>query len=190
MDYDDTYSELNIRIGDTADVTFTPEEKASALHKAWNDSFVVKTVWDSTTVWAASTWSYPVPSTMDSVKDIYRAYSSSDSPLPISSDLYEIVDGNIRFRQNAERIFNAGDTVYIKGNKKLDYATDSLTTTNLQEYVLASAGFNTLSLLGYKKANLFLKNDTSMSELVTLRRELDTERKELRGKLLREWEGA
>lgn len=190
MDYDATYTELNTRIGDSGDVTFTPEEKASALHKAWNDSFVVKTVWDSTTTWAANTWSYVVPTALDTVKDIYTAYSSSYAPEPISADLYEVVDGRIRFRQEAGNIFSAGNTVYVKGNKKLDYATDTLPTTNLEEYVIASAGFNTLTLLGHKKANLFLKNDVSMSELVTLRRELDTERKELRGKLLREWEGA
>lgn len=190
MDYDASYTELNIRLGDTSDVTFTPEEKASALHKAWNDSFVVKTVWDATTSWAATTFSYPVPNTMQAVKDIYTEQFTDQGPEPIASDLWEVIDGNIKFRTAANKIFTAGDTVYIKGTYKYAYATDSLPTTNLQEYVLASAGFNTLSLLGYKKANLFLKNDTTMSELVTLRREMDTERKELRGKLLREVQGA
>lgn len=48
MDYSDTYDELNITLGDNDDVTFTPEEKARALKKAWNDPYVVKVVWDST----------------------------------------------------------------------------------------------------------------------------------------------
>lgn len=190
MDYSDTLDALNIQLGDSGNITFTPEEKARALQKAWNDSFVVKTVWDATTIWAVNTFSYVMPATMDAVKDIYVNRNVDSGNEPIAADLWEVIDGNMKFRTATNRIFTVGNIVYVKGNYKFDWNTDTLPTTNLQEYVLASAGFNTISLLKYKKANLFLKNDTTVSELIGLGREFDTERKELRGKLLREVQGA
>ena len=190
MDFADTLAELETTIGDAASITFTPEEKTRALKKAWNDSYVVKTVIDSTTLWATNTFSYAVPTTLRTVKDVYTQQNVVAGTESISADLWEVVDGQLIFRTAATSLFNPGDAIYIKGNYKYDYLSDTITDTSLQEYIIASAGFNTLSLLGFKKANLFLKNDTSMSELIGLRRELDAERKELRAKLHRETQGA
>lgn len=190
MDFATVLEQLNIQLGDTGDITFTPEEKTRALTKAWNDSYVVKEVWD-TLAFVASTFSYPVPTSMDTVKDIYtrRGNSTGDAPETLSADLWEVIAGTIQFKNGSSWILTDGYTYYIKGNKKLT-VTDTLDTVNLQEYVLATAGFNTLTLLGYKKANLFLKNDLTMAELIGLRGQLDTERKELRSKLARSWENA
>jgi hypothetical protein len=189
VDFADSLEQLEITIGDSASVTFTPEEKERALQKAWNDGFVVNTVRDDTLTWATDIWTYAVPIAVDTVKGIYIQRSNYADD-PIDSDLYEVTDGDIIFRQEAANYFIPGDTIVVKGNYKLDYDTDTLDTENLQEYVIASAGYHTLTLLTFKKANLFLKNDVSMSELITLRRELDAERKELRGKLQRAFEDA
>lgn len=191
MDFSETLTELNIRIGDSENVTFTVEEKTSALQMAWNDNNVVNTVWDSIT-FSAGTFQYAVPSTMDTVKDIYvrPGNSASAPPQKIDTTLYEVIDGNIQFRNNAARYLVDGYTYYVKGNHKIDYATDSLASTNLQEYVLALGGYNTLTLLGYKKANLFLKNDLTVPELIALKNNFAADVRRLRGKLLREWETA
>lgn len=190
MDFDETKTELNITLGDTDNVTFTPEEKIRALTKAWNDSYVVKVVWDSTLTFDPSTYQYTIPTSMDTVKGIYisATNSSSSNPDPIDASLWSVIDGNIHFNALAGRSIPTGYTLYIKGGKKIDPDTDTLDTVGLQEYVIALAGYNTLGMLGFKKANLFLKNDTSMGELITLKRDLKDDVREARAKLLREFE--
>lgn len=191
MTFEETKTELNITLGDTDNVTFTPEEKIRALQKAWNDSYVVKIVWDSTLTFNSTVATYTVPTSIDTVKGIYisNSNSSSDNPDPIDAGLWSVIDGSIHFSALAGRTIPTGYTLYIKGGKKYDYATDTLPTVNLQEYVIALAGYNTLGLLGFKKANLFLKNDTSMGELITLKRDLKDDIREARAKLLREFQG-
>jgi len=190
MNFDTTKDELNITLGDSQDVTFTPEEKIRALTKAWNDSYVVKVVWDSTLTFDASVYQYAIPTSMDTIKGIYisASNSSSNNPDPIDAGLWSVIDGNIHFNALAGRTIPTGYSLYIKGGKKLDPDTDTLDTVGLQEYVIALAGYNTLGMLGFKKANLFLKNDTSMGELITLKRDLKDDVREARAKLLREFE--
>ena len=190
MNYQDTLDQLNITIGDSEDVTFTPEEKQRALTKAWNDSFVVKTVWDSTLTYSSSTYQYTKPTGMTTVKDIYISVSNNvttDKPQKISKELWEIVDNKIQFNNYADSVIISGSTLYIKGTYK--YTTsDTISDVNTQEYITALAGYNTLTALTFKKANLFLKNDTSMSELIALRRELKQEVLEYRAKKARDFE--
>lgn len=189
MDYNETLDELNATLDDTEDVTFTPEQKQRALTKAWNDSHVVKTVWDTTLTFDQNTYQYTVPTALTTVKDIYISTSNTtmDFPEPIDSDMWEVIDGNIQFV--GANIIPQGWTLYCKGNKKIT-VDDTLDTTNLQEYVIALAGYNCLTALSYKKVNLFLKNDTTLSELIGLRRELGAEVKELRAKLQKDYEMA
>ncbi len=190
MNYQDTLDELNITLGDSEDVTFTPEEKARALQKAWKDSYVTKPIWDNTLVFSSSSYSYPKPAGVQVVKDIYTQTSSDQFPAPISNELWSVEGDNIQLSTRAKYTFNQGQNLIVKGTTKYDYTTDTITDDTLQEYVIALAGVNTLALLGYKKANLFLKNDTSMAELVTLRRELQNEVRELRTRLAKEYESA
>lgn len=191
MDYADTLDELNITLADTGNVTFTPEEKERALTKAWNDSYVIETVYDSTLTFSAGTYDYNIPATMTTVTDIMisPSNSTSDAPTTIDTNYYDVSDGVIRFRNRANAYTSSGYGFTVKGIKKLDPDSDTITNPNLQEYVIALAAFNTLTALGYKKANLFLKNDTTMAELVTLRREMEREVVRLRGMLPRSYEG-
>lgn len=190
MTFNETKEELDITLGDSEDVTFTPEEKTRALTKAWNDPYVVKTVWDSSLAFDSTIYQYAIPTSMTTVKGVYisASNSSSDNPEPIDASLWSVIDGYIHFTPTAARTIPTGYTLYIKGGKKLDPTTDTLDTVGLQEYVIALGGYNTLSLLGYKKANLFLKNDTSMGELITLKRDIKDDVREARAKLLREFE--
>jgi len=192
MDYQDTYDEVNITLGDSGDITFTPEEKARAVQKAWKDSYVVKTVWDTTLTYSSTTYQYAIPTSMNTVKDIYISPTNSSDvpPQKIERSLWEVVDGNIQFKNNASGFIPDGYTLYIKGNYRYDYTADTLDSENLQEYVIALGAWNTLTLLTYKKANLFLKNDTSMAELISMKRDLKQDVMELRGKLQREFQGA
>lgn len=186
MDFDETLAQMNITLGDTDNVTFTPEEKQRALQKAWNDTSVVETKWDSSLTFDSSTYQYALPSGVDNILDIYiKSDNSIDEPEKISQNNWEVVDGNIQFKNAANNYIPDGYTLYLKYNKKLDYNADTLDSTTLQEYVIALGSWNTLGLLGYKKANLFLKNDVTMNEMVTLRRELERELNKLRAALPR-----
>lgn len=192
MNASDLLEQLNIQLGDTSNVTFTAEEKQRALKKAFRDPYVVKTVWDSTLLFDTTDYQQALPSGVDTIKDIYlsASNSTSDAPEPIESSLWEVVNGNLQWSPRAKNFINDGDTLYIKGHSKYDYDTDTITEYNLQEYVLALAGYETLGILSYKKANLFIKNDTTMSELIGLRREFKRDIQEYRQRLPKEYEGA
>lgn len=190
MDFNTTLEELNIMLGDTDNVTFTQEEKIRALRKAWNDPYVVDVVYDSSLVFSRTASDYTLPDTLTTVSSvgISASNSSADFPEQIEPSLWEVVGTTLRFKDGAMNKIPNGYTLYLKGNYKLDYAADTLETVNKQEYVIALAGYNTLMLLGYKKANLFLKNDTSMGELITLKRDLKQDISEARAKLQRSFE--
>lgn len=191
MTFAQSLSELNIILGDSSNITFTTEEKERALTRAWRDQYVVNTVWDETLSFTTDDATYSLPATLTTLKDIYlsRSNTSQDFPEPIDSGLWDVVDGVIRFAPVANRIIPSGHTLYLKGNYKIT-TDDTIDNVALEEYVLSLAGVNTLTLLGYKKANLFLKNDLTMGELVQLRRDLQQDVREARLRLQKEYEGA
>ncbi len=191
MDLTSALTTLNTILGDTGDVTFTSTEKTRALTKAWNDSYVFADMWDTSLVYTQGVYKYAAPATLTALRDIYISPSGSTQPFPepISSDLWELLAGNIQFSQRADRTIPNGYTLYLKGKYKLT-TTDTIDDSMMQEYVLSLAGYNTLAMLGQKKANLFVKNDTTMGELIVLRRELLTEVKEMRARLPKAYESA
>lgn len=190
MDFQDTLDEMNITLGDSDDVTFTPEEKIRALRKAWNDQWVTNEVWDTSLSFNSSTYQYAKPATLDTVTGIYiRPTGGTDSePADIGSNLWNVVGSNIQFKSGANNIIPQGFGLFVKGRKNLEYATDTITNTTTQEYVIALGAYNTVSALMYKKANLFLKNDTTMAELIAMKRELATDVARLRGQLQTEFQ--
>lgn len=190
MDFTTALAELNTTLGDSSDVTFTSAEKTRALTRAWNDQYVTTTIWDDTLTYSTGTYQYELDS-MTTLKDIYLSTTGTSQPMPdpIDGGLWELIDGNIQFNSKADRIIPDGYILYLKGTYKLT-VDDTLDNVNLQEYVLASAGVNTLTLLGFKKANLFVKNDITMAELIGLRRELMVDVKEGRTRLLKEYQSA
>lgn len=186
MDFNAALDELNTTLGDSANITFSADEKTRALTKAWNDPFVVTDGWDDSLTYTQGTYQYSSP--FDAVEDIFLTGGTAPGD-PISNDLWDLVVGNIQFNQRADNIIPTGSTLYVKGRSKFAI-TDTLDAVNLQEYVLALAGYNTLTLLSHKKANLFVKNDVTMSELLALRRELLTDVKEARARLPKHYESA
>lgn len=191
MTYAETEEALATTLGDAENVTFTPEEKTRALTKAWNDPYVSKTIWDTSVTFAYSTYQYAIPDTLTTVKDIYiRSSNTADTfPRKIDGSLWEVVNGNIQFGPAANAYIPSTYGLFLKGTKKLT-TSDTLVSTTMDEYVIALAGYNTLILLGHKKVNLFLKNDTTMSELIALKREFERDVVNLRSRLAREYESA
>jgi len=184
MNFAAATSKLNIRIGDTDNFTFTPEEKIDALTEAFNDSHVLKTVWNSTTVYATGTYEYPLPSEVTVVQDVYTG-SATEEPKKVGSTEWEIIGSNIRLGDR----FTNGSTISLKGYVKY-LITDTVTEVNIQEYILNLAQLKLLRMLGVKKSLRFLKNDTSMSEVIAIKQELEREVKEYQRRLPRAWENA
>lgn len=182
---------LDTILGDSTNVTFTTGEKTRALTKAWNDPYVVNEVFDTSLTFSSGTYQYTIPATISSIQDIYLSPTGSSNPFPdpIDADLWHEVNGKINFTSQAPRVIPHGYTLYIQGHYKLA-TSDSIANTDMQEYVLALAGVETLKLLTHKKANLFTKNDVTMSELIGLRRELQQDVINLRKSLRRTWESA
>jgi hypothetical protein len=182
---------LNIRLGDTNNFTFTSEEKDEALTEAYNDDLVISEVWDNSLTFDVSIFQYAKPTTIDRLMDIYirRSNASDTEPEKISSNLWEVVATNIQFKNGADAIIPGGYTLYLKGKNKYTTA-DTITETNVQEYVLNLAQLNCLNMLGVKKALSFLKNDTSISEIVAIKRELERKVMQYRQRLPRSFEVA
>lgn len=186
MDFNTAKGELNTLLGDSNNVTFTDEEKTRALTKAWNDPFVVKTVLDDSLTYTQGVYSYERPATLSTVKDIYVSLDNQP-PAPISNGLWEEIDNHIYFNQLANRILTTGTTLLIKGNHKMAIG-DSIDMVDMQEYVISLAGCNTLAMLAHKKANLFVKNDITMAELLALKNQLTVDVKEARAHLAKSFE--
>lgn len=165
---------LNIRIGDTDNFTFTSEEKDEVLTEAYNDDLVVAETWDSSLTFDTNTFQYARPATVDRIMDIYiRTSNATDTePQKIDSSFWEVVGANIQFKSNANNTIPDGYTLYLKGKNKYTVA-DSIAETNVQEYVLNLAQLRCLEMLLVKKTFKFLKNDTSVSEIVATKRELE-----------------
>lgn len=171
MNFEALLSALNTVLGDTDNFTFTPEEKTRALTEAFNDPYVVTDNWDDSLTFATGTYQYPLPAGVTSVKDIsIKTDNSQDYPEKIDSSLWEVVGSNIQFKPGAD-VIPSGYTLYVRSNTK-STISDTISGVRLQEYVLKLAQYTCISLLGNKRALRFLKNDTSMSELITLKRDL------------------
>lgn len=181
--------ELNTTLGDPSDITFSTSEKERAMTRAWNDSHVFNEVWDTSVTYSTGTYQYTRPAALTGIADIYISVSgaSNPHPEPIDNSLWEDVNGKIQFNSAADRVIPHGYTLYIKGRYKLS-TSDSIAGAVMQEYVLALAGVYTLKMLLHKKANLFTKNDVTVSELINIRRDLENDVVELRRRLRTSWE--
>jgi hypothetical protein len=184
MDATAFLNELNIRLGDTDNFTFSTEEKTSAVTEAINDQYVVEEVLDSSLTYANGTWQYAVPSGVTVVQELLMNISQdSGAPDRISNEAWEVVGNTINIDYRYRDTLRDGRTLYIKGLNKPDN-TDTITNKGLQEYVLALALYNTLKTLTNKKMNRFLKNDTTMAELINVRglmwRDVEEYRKRVR----------
>jgi len=187
MDFTALYNELNILLGDSDNFTFTPEEKERALTQAINDRYVVQTA-TGTFTYSATTRAYAMPAGLTTVRNLQFS-TTSDWQRTLPGDAYEVIDNTIYMDYDYRYEIPEGATITVVGNKKLTVG-DTITKTNLQEYIFTLAHYNTLALLGTKKTNRFIKNDTNMNEIIALRRELQNNILQQRQSLARNYERA
>lgn len=187
MDNTALKTELNVRLDDADNFAFSSDEKDSILKEATNDPYAVSIVWDDSLTYSERTWQYAVPAALTTVKDIYVKASANDEPESTALN-WEVIDGNIHFK-GGSRIIPDGYTLYLKGHYK--YTTsDTVSEVRIQEYILNLAQLIALQKLGIKKALKFLKNDTSVSEIVAIQRELERKVSQHRSSIQKEFQAA
>lgn len=198
--YDDALVSLGIITSQTANFTFTSDEMNMALTNAWNDSFVVSTIWDSSLNYATGTWQYPIPSGLTTVKEVSLILpdfgldtippgTSDQYPGRIDSSLWEVVGANLQFAYDAQRYIPDSHVLYLKGTYKLQLS-DSLPAVNLINYVLWLAADNLMMQLLLKSAFVFLRNDTNLMAIVNAQKVTGTKVLEMKQRLLREFQSA
>lgn len=187
LTYANALVQLSLLTSQTGNFTFTSDELNQALTQAWNDTYVVNQVQDSSITYTPGTYSYPIPATLDVVRQIKFIRSTSDYPEEITPDLYSIVAGNIEFNDLMRRWVYDNYNLIIKGSYKVA-VTDSLLTQNLINYVLNLAAEILLSRLLLKKTFVFLTNDTTVQEIIASLNAIQGQVLRYKQALLREFE--
>lgn len=191
MDFDALLAKLNIRLGDTDNFAFTTEEKTELLTEAFEDEYVIKQVYDDSLTFDTSTYQYARPSGLTTVTGIAYKISASttDFPETIGAGVWSMVGDNIQFQTIASRIIPQGYTLYLTGNYKYT-VDDTVTEPRIQQYILNLAQLNAMDGVGLKKVLKFIKNDTSMADIIVLRRELERKVAKYRARMPRAFEVA
>jgi hypothetical protein len=189
LTFADALVQLKLMTSQTTNFTFNDDELTQALTEAWQNTYVNNSLLDSTTSFTAGTFSYPVPTALTTVTDIFYKPTSTEPMTRISADLYTVINGTIQFLDNVTRWLDDTYTLYIKGRYKLT-VSDSLQRDNQINYVLSLAAFTLLKRLKYKSAFQFLKNDTTMAEIINAARDAQADVLTYKQALLREYESA
>lgn len=171
MQLTDFENELNRNLNDSANFTFTSDQKADALTRAFNDSYAVLPVWDNSLTFSISVYQYTLPATITTVSDVYLERDVSQFPEAISRELWEVINGKLQFNNIAHWTVPDTYPLWLKGYYKVK-TTDTINDVNLQQYILALAGWNLLKTLTFTKLGSFLRNDTTVAELLNSRREM------------------
>lgn len=165
LTFTNALTQLNLLTSQTGNFTFNSDEMTQALQEAWNDTFVVARVYDSSLSFISGTYTYALPATVTVVREIYFQRTSTDFPERIDRNFYEVLNGNIIFNTQAQRWINSTYPLYVRGVYKKT-TSDVLDTTHQINYVLNLAAEKLLNRLLLKKTFVFLTNDTSVSEIV------------------------
>jgi hypothetical protein len=156
---------LDIWLDDADDFAFTDAQKAEGYNSVVNDDpYVYKIVTDTTLTTAANTPTYTPATAYDGILRISIDVNGDGYPIPVDRSAWDYVDGTIRFNYLYKGL-PASKTIHLKAKKKLDADTDSI-PTNLQGYVLHRATANMLGILTSRKTGRFLRNDTTMGEIL------------------------
>lgn len=189
LSFSDALTQLNLYTSQTANFTFTPDEVTQALQTAWNDTFVCDQALDSSTTFVVGTFSYPIPTALTTVREIYFQRSTADAPERISPDLYEVIAGNVQFLRPVTQWLGTTYTLQMKGLYKLT-TDDELDTQNLVNYVISLAAEILLTNLVLKAAFVFLRNDISVPDITRALQIIQGNTLRYKQALLREFESS
>lgn len=155
---------LKTVIRDVPLTTWTSDEIDEALEQAVeNDHYVAIRTRDDSLVTEANKTSYDLPENFLSLDRLEIDYDESGFNYPLDRTGWEMDDTTIYLTRGLKGL-PAGKTLVCWGLKKLT-STD-LIPPRYQNYVLHLAAISLLENLMFSKTGKFLKNDTTMSEII------------------------
>lgn len=191
LDFASALTQLKLLTSQTTNFTFTDDELTQALQQSWQDSYVCNKVTDTSLSYVAGTWQYAIPATLTTVTGLRFQRTSTDFPEPIDRSLYNVntATNSIEFVLNAPIWFDAGQTLLVDGRYKLT-TNDLLLTDALINYVLSNAAYVMLRNLYLKRNFVFLRNDTTMGDIINARRDMQADMLRYKQSLQRDFEAA
>lgn len=169
-------TELATLLSDTLQQV-SADRLTQAITQAWRDGYVATPVYDNSLTFTQGVFEYTLPVTLTTVESIEYQPNSTSGPKPLDSSLWSIVTvggvTTLKFSNRGSWVLDSSYPLYLVGKYKLA-PTDSIPATNftLQNYVISLAAFIVLKQIGYTKVLSFLQNDTSMSELLAFRNQM------------------
>jgi hypothetical protein len=155
---------LSVLIRDPTNSTWSQIEVGEALAEAVdNDQWLLQKRRDTTLTSIAGQSIYPLPSGFVSVDEMAIDFYNDGFGLPIDRTSWDTDDDNIYFQRRVKNL-PAGHTLIITGLYKLT-STDVI-PPRYQNYVLHLAAISLLEMLTFSKTGKFLKNDTTMAEIM------------------------
>lgn len=159
----DIQTRLNTEIRDSSDNVFSSAEKTEALTKAIEDELVFTNVEDTTQTIVFQQRKYTLDTSYKAVWSVEADLAGDGFPVPIPMEGWEFKAPYLIIKRRYMNLA-AGVQLYINAAKKLTTSDDI--PLPLEDYVLELGIQNCAVLLADVKVNRFLKNDTTMAELV------------------------
>lgn len=163
-------TELDTNIGDGTDFTFTNAEKTAALTDAFNDEYVGKITRDTSLTTGSQQQAYTLPDAISYPTDVFIDVLGDGYGEKVDQNAWDVIDGSLRFTLSHKYILPS-KTIILYGWQKFD--TDDSIPHTLKNYVLALATRNLITQLMMKKTFRFIKNDTTMAEIVAAKNDAE-----------------
>lgn len=156
---------FNTRMRDTQDRTFTSSEKDEFYAAALDDPYCTKLARDTSLTIVANQATYTVPAGfVGNLTDVGYDVNSYGYTHYLDRQSFEVVDGTLIFHYSYQSL-PAGKTLHLIGQKKLDVADN--VPEYLVPYILELMSIEAFETLKSGLTTRFLKNDITMSEIVT-----------------------
>lgn len=162
------FTELKTRLAkdlsDTDNATFSDDEKTEALTKAIEESVVAVRETNTSSTFTLGTRDYTLADEVQAVYGVSIDITATGAPFPIDGNAWQFNPPNLTFRTEYATGIPTNAVLYIDWLRKLTIADDI--PSQLVPFVLNQAIFNTTQMLLSRKINRFLRNDTTVAELL------------------------
>jgi hypothetical protein len=159
----DIKTRLNTEIRDSTNNVFTDAEKIEAVTKAIEDELVFTNVEDSSQTIVYQQRSYSLDTSYKALWRVQADVVGDGFPVTLPMEGWEFLAPNLLIKRRYMNLAT-GVKLYIIAAKKLAVADDI--PQPLADYVLEMSIQNCNEFLSNIKVNRFLKNDTTMAELI------------------------
>lgn len=160
----DIKTRLNTELGDSDNATFSDTEKNEALTRAFEDEMVAVIERDTSVVITNSLTDYTLLSSIRAIYEIKVDTDGTGNYRKLSAEAYDYIQPILELTYGYATALPSGSRLKITQLRKLGVNDDI--PSKYVPYVLNQAIAETVAQLQNKKINRFLRNDTTMAELL------------------------